>query len=125
MLKVACVEQTLGKGQVFQWFSRIRSGTTFAEDAKHLRCQSNKQIIQKCELRTQTCPLKQWNQNQLHCRYVRNSTSVRSDHSERQSLPRGFPPNSRPASFVHAREFIAKSKMAITPHPPYSLDLVT
>lgn len=85
-LKVVCVEQALGKRQVFVWFSRIRSSVTFAEHAKHLECQSNKQKIQKCELHTQTSPLKQRNHHQLHCTYVRNSTSVRSDHSGRQSM---------------------------------------
>jgi len=86
--KVVYVEQTLGKRQVFGWFSRIRSGVTFAEHAKHLGCQSHKQKIQKCELCTQTSFLKQNNHHQLHCTYVRNSTSVCSDHSGRQSIPR-------------------------------------
>jgi hypothetical protein len=43
MLKVASVEQTPGKRQVFQWFSKIRSGVTTAEVAKHLGHQSTKQ----------------------------------------------------------------------------------
>jgi hypothetical protein len=33
-------------------------------------------------------------------------------------------PNSCAASFVHVREFLTKSKMAIIPHLPYSPHLV-